>query len=97
MLFLPSAAYHAVAPALIPCSIAVQRYLDFGKVNVQRVFRTDFGSGKEAAAHRDAEWKRGNGAKGTADDKEDDVDILIRSSGALVVWYKKPGQSPTAP
>ena len=63
-----------------PRASSAKRYLDNG-VAVERMFRTDRGD-----IQRNGEWTVGTGQGDKAGD--DDVDVLIRNSGQIVVDYR---------
>ena len=70
-----------------PRAAAAQRYRD-QEVALAKMFRTDFGD--DESDDGDDEWTHGRQA-GTQDGPgDDDVDILIRSTGELVVGYRNP-------
>jgi competence protein ComEC len=71
-----------------PTQVAAQRYIDFG-VSLSNMFRTDIGDDESNSDCRVKEWdhQRQTNHKDTAGD--DDVDILIRQDGEVLVDYRE--------
>jgi len=67
-----------------PRASAAQRYLDFG-VPVENIFRTDLGDDEGGA-----EWPAGRVAGHNDPRGDDDVDVLIRPDGEIIVAHRDP-------
>lgn len=65
-----------------PRAVAAQRYLDSG-VEIDKMFRTDLGDDEGVK-----EWDHGRIPGHKDKSRDDDVDILIRASGEVVVGYR---------
>lgn len=67
-----------------PRAVAAQRYLNAG-VDITKMLRTDRGDDEGTK-----EWNHGRQAGHSDPARDDDVDILIRPSGEIVVSYRNP-------
>lgn len=70
-----------------PRAVAAQRYVDAG-VSLDKMFRTD--RGDDESADGDEEWAYERQAGHRDEPGDDDVDILIRPTGEVVVAYRNP-------
>jgi competence protein ComEC len=78
-----------------PTRAAAQRYIDQG-VPVTHMLRTDRGDDEPDEPNKEPEWKYGSKPGHHDPPGDDDIDILIRSNGQLVVAYRDPdSKAPT--
>jgi len=76
-----------------PRTSTAQRYLAHGVPPLANIFRTDLGddeSDRDGPTVHRQEWDHGRVQGQTDPAGDDDVDILIRPSGEVVVEYRGP-------
>ncbi|NIT57811.1 MAG: hypothetical protein GWN00_16760 [Aliifodinibius sp.] len=74
-------------------AITAQRYIDNG-ISIDQIFRTDLGDDETRPDNPDhtgnKEWSHGKIPDHRDPVGDDDVDVLIRANGELMVEYRSP-------